>query len=63
MQKKKIRLKRYLKKNGDKRIFNLLDSRQLLPAAKKRISDYTINNNFSLAILKKTVKDFIKNYE
>ena len=61
--KKKIRLKRYLKKNGDKRIFNLLDSRQLPPAAKKRISDYTINNNFSLAILKKTVKDFIKNYE
>ena len=57
---KKIRLKRYLKKKGDKKIFSLLDKRQLPAALKKNICDYAIDNNYSLAILKKTVKNFIK---
>ena len=61
--KKKIRLKRYFKKNGNKKTFNLLDSRQLAPKIKKKMSDYTIYNNYSLVILKKSVKNFIKNYE
>ena len=61
--KKKIRLKRYFKKNGNKKTFNLLDSRQLAPKIKKKMSDYTIYNNYSLVILKKNVKKFIKNYE
>jgi len=30
---------------------------------KKNICDYTINNNYSLAILKKNVKNFMRNYE
>ena len=59
--KKKIRLKRYLKKDGKLKTFNLLDNRQLSSIFKKRVCDYTINNNFSLAILKKTVKNFMKN--
>jgi dephospho-CoA kinase len=57
---KKIRLKRYLKKKGDKKTFSLLDKRQLPAALKKNICDYAIDNNYSLAILKKTVKNFIK---
>ena len=61
--KKKLRLKRYLKKKGDKKIFSLLDKRQLSSASKRNICDYTINNNFSLAILRKNVKNFIKKYE
>jgi len=60
---KKLRLKRYLKRNGDKKTFNLLNKRQLSPAVKKKICDYTINNNYSLVILKKNVKNFIKHYE
>jgi len=60
---KKLRLKRYLKKKGDKKTFNLLNKRQLSPAVKKKICDYTIDNNYSLAILKKNVKSFIKHYE
>ena len=60
---KKLRLKRYLKKKGDKKTFNLLNKRQLSPAVKKKICDYTIDNNYSLAILKKNVKNFIKHYE
>ena len=60
---KNLRLERYLKKQGDKKIFILLDKRQLSPAFKKNICDYTINNNYSLTILKRNVKNFIKKYE
>ena len=62
-KKKKIRLKRYLKRSGNKKTFNLLNSRQLSPIIKKKMCDYTINNNFSLVILTKNVKNFIKNHE
>ena len=62
MQKKKIRLKRYLLKNGNKKTFNLLNNRQLSPRIKKKSCDHTINNSFSLVILKKNVKNFINNY-
>ena len=61
--KKKIRLKRYIARNGNKRTFKILDDRQLSPIVKKKICDYTINNNNSLKILRKNVKNFIKNYE
>lgn len=61
--KKKIRLKRYLKKKGSKRTFSLLNSRQLSSVVKKRKCDYTINNNYSLEILKKKVKNFMRSYE
>ncbi len=60
---KKIRLRRYLKRSGNKKTFSLLNSRQLSPVIKKKVCHYTINNNYSLAILKKTVKNFIKKYE
>ena len=61
---KKVRLRRYLKKSGTKKmIFDLLDNRQLTPAFKKKMSTYTINNNYSLAILKENVKNFRKSYE
>jgi dephospho-CoA kinase len=61
--KKNLRLKRYLKKKGDRETFILLDKRQLSSTLKKNICDYTINNNYSLAILRKNVKNFIKKYE
>ena len=61
--KRRLRLKRYLKRNGNKKTFDLLDKRQLLPIAKKKMCDYTINNNYSLVILKKNVKNFINSYE
>jgi len=57
---KKLRLKRYIEKKGDKKIFNLLDKRQIPAVLKKNICDYTVNNNYSLAILKKNVKNLIK---
>ena len=61
--KKKLRLKRYLKRNNDKKIFEILNNRQLSPIIKKKECDILINNNYSLEILKKNVKKFIKNYE
>ena len=61
--KKNLRLKRYIKKKGDRKIFSILDKRQLSSTLKKRICDYTINNNYSLAILKKNVKNFTKKHE
>ena len=60
---KKIRLSRYLKNNNDKNTFESLNKRQLSPNIKKRSCDFIINNNFTLAILKKSVKKFIANYE
>jgi dephospho-CoA kinase len=58
-----LRLKRYLKKGGNKKTFNLLDKKQLPATFKKKTCDYTFSNNYSLAILKKNIKNFMKNYE
>jgi len=59
--KKKLRLKRYLKKNSEKKIFEMLNKKQLSPNIKKKACDLVINNNYSLAILKKNVKKFYGN--
>ena len=61
--KKKIRLKRYLKRGRDKKIFNLLDKRQLPPSKKIKFCDYVINNNNNLKKLKKTIKSIRIKYE
>ena len=61
--KKNLRLKRYLKTHNDRTIFETLNKRQLSPIAKKKTCDFIINNNYSLAILKKNVKKIVKEYE
>ena len=58
--KKALRLKRYLKKGKNEKIFNLLNKRQLPPVKKIKFCDYVINNNSSLKKLKKNVK-LVKN--
>ena len=63
MPKKKIRLKRYLKQNPDKKMFEMLNKRQLSSVVKKKVCDLIINNDHSLGILRKNVKNFIENYE
>ncbi len=52
---KKIRLKRYLNKGGTKKIFTILDNRQLKMIKKIQRSDYVIYNNRTLKNLKKKV--------
>ena len=44
------------KSKKNRKIFNLLDKRQLPPVKKIRFCDYVINNNSSLKNLKKYVK-------
>ena len=58
--KKNLRLKRFLKRGKSKKIFNILDRRQLLPAKKIKFCDYVINNNGTLNKLKRQIKS-IKN--
>lgn len=60
---KEIRLKRYLKKGGDKKTFSILDNRQLKASKKIKFCNKVINNNKSLVILKKEMKDIINKYE
>ena len=54
--KRKMRLKRYLYKQGNRKIFTILDKRQITPSKKIKISDHVIYNNSSIKILKKNVK-------
>jgi dephospho-CoA kinase len=61
--KKSLRLKRYSKHNKEKKIFEILNKRQLSSTIKKKTCDLTINNNYSLVTLKKNIKKFIKTYE
>ena len=58
--KKNLRLKRFLKRGKSKKIFNILDRRQLLPEKKIKFCDYVINNNGTLNKLKRKIKS-IKN--
>ncbi len=60
---KNIRLKRYLYKGGNKKIFTILDNRQIKPSKKIKISNHVIYNNKSLKALKKNVKFLMKKYE
>ena len=54
-----LRLKRYLKRGNTRKIFNLLNKRQLSPAKKIKFCDYVINNNGSLKLLKKNIKNIM----
>ena len=58
--KKNIRLKRYVAKGGDKKIFTVLEKRQNKPSKKIKISDHVIYNNKSIKNLKKNVKRLMK---
>ena len=55
--KKNIRLRRYVAKGGNKKIFTILEKRQKKPSKKIKISDYVVYNNKSVKNLKKNVKE------
>ena len=60
---KRIRLKRFLSKNGNKKIFNLLDNKQLSEKKKIKYCDYVVVNEKNIKILKRKLLTIIKNYE
>ena len=57
---RKVRLKRYLKSGGKKKMFYLLDKNQISARKKIKYCDYLIVNNKSKNVLKKKVNDIIK---
>ena len=60
---KRIRLKRFLSKNGNKKIFNLLDNKQLSEKKKIKYCDYVVVNENNIKILKRKLLTIIKDYE
>ena len=61
--KKQLRLKRFLSKGGDKRLFNLLNNKQMKDTKKIKYSDYVVVNENNLNILKRNLLAIISNYE
>ena len=61
--KKQLRLKRFKAKKGDKKLFNLLNNKQLKDRKKIIFCDYVIVNEKNINILKKKLLDIIRKYE
>ena len=61
--KKQLRLKRFKSKNGDKKLFNLLNSKQMRDNKKIKFCDYVVVNEKNLKILKKDLSTIMSKYE
>ena len=60
---KKLRLKRFKKTQGDEKLFNLLNKKQIKDKIKIKFCNYVVVNEKNLFILKKNLFAIIKNYE
>ena len=58
-----LRKKRYLSIYKDKKIFNLLNKRQIKDSIKRKTCDHVINNNQNLLTLNRNAKRIISMYE
>ncbi len=61
--KKAIRLKRFKSKKGDKKLFQLLNNKQLKDEKKIKYCDHIVVNENNLKILKKNLLVIIRKYE
>ncbi len=61
--KKQVRLKRFQSKSGDKKLFNLLNNKQMNETKKIKYCDYVVVNEKNLNILKKNLLAIIAEYE
>ena len=61
--KKQIRLKRFRSKSGDKKLFNLLNNKQMKDDKKIKFCDHVVVNEKNLNILKKNLFAIINKYE
>ena len=61
--KKKLRFKRFKSKNGDKRLFNLLNNKQMKDAKKIKFCNHVVVNEKNLNILKNNLLVIISKYE
>ena len=61
--KKQLRLKRFLSKSGDKKLFNLLNNKQMNDIKKIKFCDHLVVNERNLNILKMNLLAIISKYE
>ena len=61
--KRGLRLKRFIAKRGDNKLFNILNDKQLSDKKKIRFCDHVIVNDYNLKILKKNLLSIISKYE
>ena len=61
--KKKFRLKRFISKNGSKKLFDLLNNKQMKDKQKIKFCDHIVVNENNLKILKKNLLVIIRKYE
>ena len=61
--KKQLRLKRFQSKSGDKKLFNLLNNKQMDDAKKIKFCNYVVVNEKNLNILKRNLLFIIEKYE
>ena len=61
--KKELRLKRFKSKRGDRKLFNLLNKKQMSDKNKIKFSDHIVVNEKNLKILKKNLLSIMAKYE
>ena len=61
--KKQLRLKRFQSKSGDKKLFNLLNNKQMNDERKIKFCDHVVVNEKNLNILKMNLMAIISEYE
>ena len=61
--KKKIRMKRFMQRRGNAKLFNLLNNKQIKDNKKAKHCDYVVVNEKNFKILKKNLSNIIKRYE
>ncbi len=61
--KKLLRLRRFISKKGNKKLFNLLNNKQMSEHKKVKFCDYIVVNERNLKILKKNLSSIIEKYE
>ena len=61
--KKQLRLRRFRSKSEDKKLFNVLNNKQMKDTKKIKYCDYVVVNEKNLNILKKKLFAIIDNYE
>jgi dephospho-CoA kinase len=61
--KRNLRLKRFKSRNGDKKLFDLLDKKQLNDNKKIKFCNYVVVNEKNLKFLKRNLFDIISKYE
>ncbi len=61
--KKELRLKRFQSKRGDKKLFDLLNNKQMMDTKKIKFCDHVVVNEKNLNILKKNLSAIMDKYE